>query len=548
MACSDTNDDGKDTYIRKELPAMDGIRIAWDYNSMHQFANSGGYPRLRRLQDQSLVAVYDKQGTSELVRSYNNGLTWSAPITTFDQFTYTNELGKKTLVNIANSEVFQLVNGDILVGCNYRPTQDEIAPYCIAIRRSTNNGASWHKAQVLYDAAPRFTDGCWEPAFLQLPNGELQVYFANENPFQQSDEQEIAMLSSQDNGKTWTSQPKRVSFRGGRRDGMPVPVLLNDEIVVSIEDNNIDAFKPYTVRTKITDNWATPVLANSPQREYASAQKVPDIVYQGAPYLMKLPTGETLISYQTTENRSANWELSTMEVAIGNAEARNFDRRTQPFHVPVNKEAKWNSLTLWDETTVVALASTNFQSADVAPWMIKGHIIPQLIIKEKNISQYPLFVGAKGATQLKAGIGIDNDYLYLNCLVADNTPYTKADNSMQADGVYIYIDVQNTSIASPDKGVYKLWCNSKGNAQLWEGDKGSWVSISAAKVQIVANQTDEGYSLALAIPKSITGTWNAKAIRLGLALSAYQSESVSYIEPLANTILDASHTWIKLNF
>src|SRR5690606_38099087 len=100
-------------------------------------------------------------------------------------------------------------------------------------------------------------------------------------------------------------------------DGMPVAILLSDEIVVAIEDNKADKFKPYTVRTKISDNWAQPVLDVSDNRHYALQEKIADSVYMGAPYLIKLPNGQTLLSYQTNENRSSNWELSTMEVAIG---------------------------------------------------------------------------------------------------------------------------------------------------------------------------------------------------------------------------------------
>ena len=59
--------------------------------------------------------------------------------------------------------------------------------------------------------------------FFQLPNGEVQVYFANEGPYTHSNEQEISMMTSVDNGKTWGGY-KTVCFRAGSRDGMPVRV------------------------------------------------------------------------------------------------------------------------------------------------------------------------------------------------------------------------------------------------------------------------------------------------------------------------------------
>src|SRR5690606_40731379 len=68
-------------------------------------------------------------------------------------------------------------------------------------------------------------------------------------------------------------------------------------------------------------------------------ENLPDTVYAGAPYMIRTNNGVYLISYQTTENRSSNWELSTMEVVISD-KPYDFRNPTQPFDVPVNKEAK----------------------------------------------------------------------------------------------------------------------------------------------------------------------------------------------------------------
>jgi hypothetical protein len=409
-----------DKALCQENTITEGVRIAWDYSSMQQIAEKGGYPRLTRLKDSTLIVIYEtRTGNVHLKKSIDNGKTWSVPEEVFSKFVYTSLDGKSTIVNIANPEIKQLQNGDIIIASNYRPVKAEIAPYTIVVRRSLDNAKTWLSPQNLYTAAPRFGDGCWEPSFLQLPNGELQVYFANENPYRNSDEQEISMVSSLDNGVTWSQNPKTVSFRKNRRDGMPVPQIIGDEIVMIIEDNNIDRFKPYTVRTKISDNWSKPVLANSPNRDYSLAKHVQDSIYMGAPYLIKLPNNETLISYQTNENRSNNWELSTMEVAIGNTSAKKFNRITQPFPVPYDKEAKWNSLALWDNQTIVALASSNFKSNDVAPWLIKGHIIPQLSLKHQNNS-YPIFIGSKGITNLKAEIKADNKNLYIESIIKES--------------------------------------------------------------------------------------------------------------------------------
>ncbi|MFV0418550.1 MAG: sialidase family protein [Dysgonomonas sp.] len=520
-----------------EINTPANIRIAWDYTSMQQIADRGGYPRLSRLKDNSIIVIYETL-TGDIVyrRSYDNGVTWIEPVTVFSHFDYSNDKGEKTRVNMSNSEITQLKNGDIIVGCNYRPSKAEIAPYSIAIRRSRDNGKTWLPPQILYNAAPRFRDGCWEPSFLQLPNGELQVYFANENPYQQSDEQEISVIRSKDNGETW-SKVNTVSFRKDRRDGMPVATIVEDEIVVVIEDNNIDRFKPYTVRTKIEDNWQIPVLANSPNRNYALAEKMNDTVYMGAPYILKLPTGETAISYQTNEDRASNWELSTIEVAIGDNTAHHFANRTRPFNVPLDKEAKWNSLALWDENTVVALASTNFKSRHVAPWLIKGYIISDLTINSSEISELPIFIGSKGSTNIRVGLGVNKNNLYIKSLIKGNRSLKETD--LTSTGINLYL--------SNDKEMIKIWCDLKGNATAYKNESGRWVKKSSNNVKSTIKLDSNGDELEIVISKEDFGISGKKSFDLCLSLVAYDDENNIYEEILINSDELKPETWLKVN-
>lgn len=522
--------------------ADEGIRIAWDYSSMQQIAERGGYPRLLRMQDNSLIAIYETYtGNIHYKRSYDDGMTWSAPQEVFTQFAYSNLDGESTVVNMSNPEIIQLKNGHILIACNYRPAKQEIAPYSIVIRRSADNGMTWSAPQTLYTAAPRFGDGCWEPSFLELPHGDVQVYFANENPYRQSEEQEISVLSSPDNGQTWTKTPKTVSFRKNRRDGMPVARIIKDEIVVVIEDNYIDRFKPYTVRTKLTENWNNPVLADSPNREYALTEKIADSAYLGAPYLLVLPTGETIISYQTNEGRDKNWELSTMEVAIGDRDARNFGRRSRPFDVPLNKEAKWNSLALWDENTIVAFASSNAKSKNIAPWLIKGYIIPELNITNKKVNDYPVFVGSKGNTNLRAGLGIDQKNLYIKCKIKNASSRASNQDNTVRDGIYLYI-LSGTNI-------YKIWSSHKGKIQVWKktGD-GRWESMPTKNIKTARSASKEGYEIRFDISKKIISLPDNKYIRLNVGLFAYDDIQNGYTEFVANTDENQPETWLKVKF
>jgi|AGTN01.3.fsa_nt_gi BNR/Asp-box repeat. len=348
--------------------------IEWDEATLVCIADEGAYPRLRRLKDNSLFVVYEnRKGDVVVKRSTDKGANWSDPVTAYERFEHTGEAGATSKVNIANPEIVQLDNGDILLACNLRPQKEGIYPFSIALKRSEDEGVTWSDAQILYEAGLYFRDGCWEPSFLALPDGTLHIYFANEFPYQSSDEQEISMLVSTDSGSTWSEEPTAVSFRKGHRDGMPVAVHNGRDIFVTIEDNLSGQFKPYMIQGSVDNPWENPVCENSSHRYSALQEPLPDAVYAGAPYLIRTDRNLFVLSYQTTENRTSNWELSTMEVVISD-KSSNFKNPTRPFNVPLSSEAKWNSLADLGNDTIAALSSTNFNSEKIGVWMIKGKI------------------------------------------------------------------------------------------------------------------------------------------------------------------------------
>jgi hypothetical protein len=63
-------------------------------------------------------------------------------------------------------------------------------------------------------------------------------------------------------------------------------------------------------------------------------------------------------------------------VAIGSANADNFKPVPPPFNIPLSKSGLWNSLSVIDDNTIVALTSTNAYSANGATevWMIVGRV------------------------------------------------------------------------------------------------------------------------------------------------------------------------------
>ena len=366
--------------LSDDIPLADSStkqgQIIWDKNTLRKVSTGSGvryngYARLIQLHDQSLLAVYEADGSVVAVTSQDLGESWSAPVLI---------AARQESINMAVPDVLELKDQSILVCYNPRPYAiDPSQRFGIRIKKSYDGGQTWQDERLLYEAGYRFDDGCWEPSAIQLPTGEIQLFFANEGVYQTSNEQNISLLRSVDGGSSWTKEPQIVSFRAGSRDGMPAPLLLKNgrDMVFAIEDNGFRNFKPYLIHSTIEQNWRQPVTANSPDRWQALTEPLNDTIYAGAPYLRQLPTGETLLSYQGTENRINRMNNAEMKVIIGDSNARNFGRKSVPFIIPAGKSGLWNSLSVLTDSTIVALTSTNAYSTNgtVEVWLIKGRLV-----------------------------------------------------------------------------------------------------------------------------------------------------------------------------
>ncbi len=348
------------------------IHIEWDTNS-RRYAATGGYARMIELKNGKLITVYAaSNGNTEIVWSIDKGNHWSQPVIV---------AVKSGDIRMDAPDITKLNDGSLLVCYNPRPpfkNRDSTKHFAIRIIKSYDEGKTWEDDQLLYEAGSLFKDGCWEPAALQLPSGEIQLFFSDEGIYTSSDEQNISLLRSFDNGKTWTAKPEIVSFRKGSRDGMPVPAYLpaTKEILFSIEDNGFINFKPYIIRSSKERDWHQTITANSPCRKYALQDSLKQDVYAGAPYLRMLPNGNTLLSYQSTQFRTGKQDVSHAEmvVTVGDAEGQNFTNASVPFKISSDFTGLWNSITVLKDNTIVALTSTSAYNKP-GVWLIKGKMV-----------------------------------------------------------------------------------------------------------------------------------------------------------------------------
>ncbi len=544
----------------KEIPALkqniDGARIAWDFSTRVRISPAEGkppgyygYARMIELHDGRLACVYEATpGNTEIVFSTDNGSSWSLPQIVF-------QTQNNTTMAVPN--IIELSDQSILVACNPRPrepyTEDRL--FGIKVIKSTDGGSSWSAEQTVYEAKSTFEDGCWEPAFVQLPSGEVQLFFANESMYTSSNEQNISMLRSDDFGESWTDEPVIAGFRQGRRDGMPVPLLLPDEgeLLVAIEDNKIGEFKPAIYHEKIVDNWNDGTISGTDSRRAYQPLSVAfsDNIYAGAPYLARLETGEVLLSYQANWNRDSRWDLSAMMVEIGDNSGSLFSKRTIPFDIPITKSGLWNSLAVISGNTPVAITSTNAYSASSTEvWMVKGYVIPEYEIKTGTATvdgelndnswqgDWPYFIGYKSARNLSASLCVDESFLYVGVEV-NNLPAGFEAGSK----VTFLLDTERKGYEKPHEGIYSFECGFNGQVIIKQGSYGEWADENVPdEVLCQVKNMDNASQLELAIPLQSLGSNLVNSIGVNFVLS-YQAQGSTINESITNSEISGPYTW-----
>ncbi len=355
--------------------AAPAARLEWNAASLQLAQPGGDYARIIRLSNGQQLLAYSWRGQLWVRARTDAGTNWQEPVLVAAQ--EGSMLANAELIQLADNSVIALFNDRPRAALPRRnqppPSGPLTQPFRIMAARSADLGKTWSAPTALYAGGCEFGNGCWEPAAIQLPGGEMQVYFANEAPYRNSDEQEITLLRSRDGARTW-SAPEKISFRPKHRDGMPKPLLLRNgsDIVVAIEDNGLagERFKPVIVATTLADNWKSGTVgASSPQRWGACTPALEPSVYGGAPYLAQLPSGEVLLSYQ--ESEKGDLDSSVLVVRIGTAEAKDFGAPSRPLP---GKTQLWNSLFVKDAHTVIAVSTATIEGQR-GIWLIEGNVV-----------------------------------------------------------------------------------------------------------------------------------------------------------------------------
>jgi|GEM_PF-235263 glycoside hydrolase family 93 len=309
------------------------------------------YPRMCRVDENKILLTYhggteNHWQNSYLRKSYDNGKTWTRPVTIYNA---TDVFHGSEYYRICNPEMTRLRNGWIILTAiaNGKPESNYNCKVIACI--SKDKGETWSDPIIVGRGRT------WEPQVVQLPNGELELLVSSEAFWWENQRdnlfQEILSSRSTDNGETWTAF-KRASYKPGARDGMPVSVVMQgNKGVMFVEESVNGGISPSLQFRSLDGEWDTEDWdgKQDENRWLTGLAK-----WAGAPYMIQLPTGEFLIMAHTAQTGSV-WQTSRPQVIMADNTGHNFKFSTKPLNgaiLPSECGAYYNSFFLYDDNTV----------------------------------------------------------------------------------------------------------------------------------------------------------------------------------------------------
>lgn len=478
------------------------VRIAWDYDTLQEMTDVWvadkdfnetdlHYPRIKRLSDGSLMMTFSNHhyGWNVYVRrSEDNGRTWSDARMVREQYPAVSSVGNDTVVFV-NPDFIELQDGRILLAYQWRyksgygdiPHTNENCG--IEIMFSDDFGKTFSEPREMFRAR------CWEPALLQLPSGEIQMFVtSSQDVVDGVSYPRTIVLRSFDGGETW--QGKRcatiydvepISRSIDDRfayDGMPTGVWLDDDngIAVPLESWHgrlvVDQ-SPIVVKTTVEKNWRTDYdkILEQGGPDYPAKKQVNKDLWAYGPYSTKLPTGNMVILCNGTyKGVEGIWTL------IGDRKADNFRYATSPFG------GHWGSIDYIGDNRVIATSTFNYKDASGRN-RAKVMSMQGRLNYSKNV--------AKGDVVMPKIADFDranNDYWFIG-KVAPSSVFTDFGYTDDAFIIATYLFDKNIAAFTVENSDASVVLFSRKTAQGWNNYK---IAVNALGKYTVYEE--EGYS------------------------------------------------------
>lgn len=336
--------------------------VEWDRASDRVISSAqdtgAAAPRARELSNGEILFVYHHGealgncGSRVTVRkSRDGGATWYQT----QEIDGPNEKG---FWGFSNPDFIELGKGRVMLVSAARGradprSRDVFISECqrsgLRVRFSDDYGATWGPPRMVAAGRGRV----WEPSIVRLPDGELEIFYANESPDLQEEgaSQCIESIRSADGGKTW-QPPELISEQANCRNGMPAALTLSNGHVVCSQE----------VVGLTTSPWIVDLLHGRKQ-QFRLAQDQYD--FGAAPFLAQSPDGGTLLAFHSQCRQTAylkrlhgSWLFSDIFVQHGDADASHFGPASCPWPtVDGLAGAFFPSLMVMKDGTLVVMAS-----------------------------------------------------------------------------------------------------------------------------------------------------------------------------------------------
>ena len=565
------------------------VRIAWEYDTYLEIpeirvANKDftetelHYPRVKRLSDGSLMLTFSNHHYGwniYVAHSLDDGKTWGPAQMVRQQFPSTSSIGKDTTVFV-NPDFIELQDGRILLAYQWRykggygdipNTNDNCG---IEVMFSDDKGRTFGAPREIFRAR------CWEPAMLQLPSGEIQMYItSSQDVVDGVSYPRTIVIRSFDGGQTWQGKAcasindvEPISRSIDERfayDGMPSGVWLdnNNGIAVPLESWHgrlvVDQ-TPIVVKTSVEANWRTDYdkILNEGGPDYPLKKQVNKDFWAYGPYSAKLSSGEVVIlANGTYKGEQGIWTL------IGDDKADNFRFATTPF------DGHWGSIADIGNDRVLATGTVNYTDQKGAKRtrivLMKGRVNrSKRLIKGEGLEMPRLaafdpansswwYLGKKTPSYILTDFAYtDHELIVKTCLFDHSISSFTTENS---DASIVLLS--RSTPAGPVN--YKIAVNAAGDCRIYREERFSWHLIDkrpADDIEVSGTINDDsdidlGFAARIAIDWDLIGGKPSRGEELRAQLRhCYKMRSsekpLSILEYADGESSDYPSEWLRL--